>query len=82
MNIFLEYFNVFTLNITSGHECFLEGKKDTLSKIKFKINSTASKIFNDKNMSYVIALGSVCQFVASELLLQNINHYTKVSKLN
>ena len=79
MNIFLEYFNVFTLNITSGHECFLEGKKDTLSKIKFKINSTASKIFNDKNMSYVIALGSVCQFVASELLL---NHYTEVSKLN
>ena len=79
MNIFLEYFNVFTLNITSGHECFLEGKKDTLSKIKFKINSTASKIFNDKNMSYVIALGSVCQFVASELLL---NHHTEVSKLN
>ena len=79
MHIFLEYFNVFTLNITSGHECFLEGKKDTLSKIKFKINSTASKIFNDKNMSYVIALGSVCQFVASELLL---NHYTEVSKLN
>ena len=79
MNIFLEYFNVFTLNITSGHECFLEGKKDTLSKIKFKINSTASKIFNDKNMSYVITLGSVCQFVASELLL---NHYTEVSKLN
>ena len=79
MNIFLEYFNVFTLNITSGHECFLEGKKDTLSKIKFKINSTASKIFNDKKMSYVIALGSVCQFVASELLL---NHYTEVSKLN
>ena len=62
MNIFLEYFNVFTLNITSGYECFLEGKKDTLSKIKFKINSTASKIINDKNMSYVIALGSVCQF--------------------
>ena len=79
MNIFLEYFNVFTLNITSGHECFLEGKKDTLSKIKFKINSTASKIFNDKKMSYVIALGSVCQFVASELLL---NHYTEVSKLS
>ena len=79
MNIFLEYFNVFTLNITSEHECFLEGKKDTLSKIKFKINSTASKIFNDKKMSYVIALGSVCQFVASELLL---NHYTEVSKLN
>ena len=79
MNNFLEYFNVFTLNITSGHECFLEGKKDTLSKIKFKINSTASKIFNDKKMSYVIALGSVCQFVASELLL---NHYTEVSKLN
>ena len=79
MNIFLEYLNVFTLNITSGHECFLEGKKDTLSKIKFKINSTASKIFNDKKMSYVIALGSVCQFVASELLL---NHYTEVSKLN
>ena len=79
MNIFLEYFNVFTLNITSGHECFLEGKKDTLSKIKFKINSTASKIFNVKKMSYVIALGSVCQFVASELLL---NHYTEVSKLN
>ena len=79
MNNFLEYFNVFTLNITSGHEYFLEGKKDTLSKIKFKINSTASKIFNDKKMSYVIALGSVCQFVASELLL---NHYTEVSKLN
>ena len=79
MNNFLEYFNVFTLNITSEHECFLEGKKDTLSKIKFKINSTASKIFNDKKMSYVIALGSVCQFVASELLL---NHYTEVSKLN